>query len=422
MKGKKLIVKNASEVVTISGFKAKKGKEMSELNIIKDASVVVEEGKIKAVVKTKELEKGYDLSAYKIIDATNRSVCPGFVDAHTHFVFAGDRAEEYMWRLKGDSYMSIMERGGGIIHSVMHTREATKEELIQLGSQRLNAMMRQGVTTVEGKSGYGLDFYTEIKQLEVMKTLQELHPIDVVPTYMGAHSVPVEYKDNKEAYIEYICKEVMPYVAKEKLAEFCDVFCEKNVFSVAESEKILMQGKKLGLRPKIHADEIVCLDGASLAAKVGAISAEHLLHASDEGLLAMNKKGVIANILPITAFTLKEEYARARFIIDHEGAVALSTDMNPGSCYSESIPLLFALSTLYMGMSVKEALVALTLNGAAAIGRAESIGSIDPGKKADMVILDAPSYKHLAYHVGMSSVERVIKDGVLVYDRGGELC
>jgi len=416
MKKRNLIVRNASEVVTVSGFKAKKGSEMNELNIMKEASVVVENGKIVEVLKTKDLESKYDLNDYQIIDAEGKSVCPGFVDSHTHFVFAGDRSEEYIWRLKGDSYMSIMERGGGIANSVTQTREATKEELIQLGKKRLDSMMRFGVTTVEGKSGYGLDFYTEIKQLEVMRTLQNLHALDIVPTYLGAHAVPVEYKDRVEEYIDYMLDEVMPYVAKENLAEFCDVFCEKNVFSVEQSKRILEKGIELGLKPKLHADEIVCLNGAGLAADVGAISADHLLQASDEGLDKMREKDVVATILPITAFTLKESYARARYIMDNGGAVALATDMNPGSCYSESIPLMFGLATLQMNMTIKETLTALTLNGAAAIGKADQIGSIDPGKKADMIILDAPSYKHLAYHVGVSSVERVIKEGELIFD------
>jgi imidazolonepropionase len=416
MKKRNLIVRNASEVVTVSGFKAKKGSEMNELNIMKEASVVVENGKIVEVLKTKDLESKYDLNDYQIIDAEGKSVCPGFVDSHTHFVFAGDRSEEYIWRLKGDSYMSIMERGGGIANSVTQTREATKEELIQLGKKRLDSMMRFGVTTVEGKSGYGLDFYTEIKQLEVMRTLQNLHALDIVPTYLGAHAVPVEYKDRVEEYIDYMLGEVMPYVAKENLAEFCDVFCEKNVFSVEQSKRILEKGIELGLKPKLHADEIVCLNGAGLAADVGAISADHLLQASDEGLDKMREKDVVATILPITAFTLKESYARARYIMDNGGAVALATDMNPGSCYSESIPLMFGLATLQMNMTIKETLTALTLNGAAAIGKADQIGSIDPGKKADMIILDAPSYKHLAYHVGVSSVERVIKEGELIFD------
>jgi imidazolonepropionase len=416
MKKRNLIVRNASEVVTVSGFKAKKGSEMNELNIMKEASVVVENGKIVEVLKTKDLESKYDLNDYQIIDAEGKSVCPGFVDSHTHFVFAGDRSEEYIWRLKGDSYMSIMERGGGIANSVTQTREATKEELIQLGKKRLDSMMRFGVTTVEGKSGYGLDFYTEIKQLEVMRTLQNLHALDIVPTYLGAHAVPVEYKDRVEEYIDYMLDEVMPYVAKENLAEFCDVFCEKNVFSVEQSKRILEKGIELGLKPKLHADEIVCLNGAGLAADVGAISADHLLQASDEGLDKMREKDVVATILPITAFTLKESYARARYIMDNGGAVALATDMNPGSCYSESIPLMFGLATLQMNMTIKETLTALTLNGAAAIGKAGQIGSIDPGKKADMIILDAPAYKHLAYHVGVSSVERVIKEGELIFD------
>lgn len=412
-----LIIKNANEVVTCSGFKAKHGKEMSDLHVINDGAIVIENGVIKEVGKTEEIIKKYDQSKYEVIDASGKAVLPGFVDSHTHFVFGGYRAEEFSWRLRGDSYMSIMERGGGIVNTVEATRNATKEELYNEGIKRLNSMLSFGVTTVEGKSGYGLDFDTEIKQLEVMDELNRDHPLDIVKTFLGAHAVPKEYSGKTDEFIDFIIDEVMPEVANKNLAEFCDIFCEKNVFSIEQSRKLLSKAKEMGFKLKLHADEIVQLGGAELAAELGATSADHLLQASDEGIKAMAEVGVVATILPCTAFSLKEKYARARFMIDNNCAVALATDLNPGSCFTESIPLIFALATLYMNMTVEEAITALTINGAAAVGRAENIGSIDVGKKGDIIILEFPSYKYIPYHIAVSTVEKVIKNGKLVFEK-----
>ncbi len=412
-----LIIKNASEVVTCSGFKAKHGKEMSELNIIENGTVVIEDGIIKEVGKTEDILSKYNELDYDIIDATNKAILPGFVDSHTHLVFGGYRAEEFSWRLRGDSYMSIMERGGGIINSVEGTRKASKEELYELGIKRLNSMLSFGVTTVEGKSGYGLDYDTEIKQLEVMKELDANHPLDIVKTFLGAHAVPKEYKGKSDDFIDFIMDKVLPDVAEKKLAEFCDIFCEKNVFSIEQSRKLLLKAKELGFELKLHADEIVQLGGSELAAELGATSADHLLQASDKGIKDMSEAGVVCTVLPGTAFSLKEEYARARYMIDNNCAVAIASDLNPGSCFTESIPLLFALSTLYMNVTTEEAITALTINGAAAVNRADTIGSIDVGKKGDIVILEFPSYKYIPYHIGVSTVEKVVKNGKLVFDK-----
>jgi imidazolonepropionase len=282
---------------------------------------------------------------------------------------------------------------------------------------RLDSMLSFGVTTVEGKSGYGLDRQTEIKQLEVMAELNRLHPLDVVPTFMGAHAVLPEYKGREEAYIDFVLREVVPEVASRRLADFCDVFCEKNVFSVGQSRRLLTNAAQSGLKAKLHADEMVQLGGAELAAEIGAVSADHLLHASDEGLRAMAAAGVVATLLPATAFGLREPYARGRFMIDAGCAVALATDFNPGSCFSESIPLAAALATLYMGLSPEEMVTALTINGAAALGRAGVAGSLDPGKQGDVLILENPSYRFIPYHIGVSTVEKVIKKGSLVFDK-----
>ncbi len=418
----KLIIKNASEVVTCSGFEAKKGKAMSDLGIIEKGAVVVEEGIIKAVGPQEEILKQYDEAQYEILDAKGKALLPGFVDSHTHYIWGGYRAEEFSWRLRGDDYMDIMNRGGGILSSVRQTKAASKEELYGEGMKRLDSMLSFGVTTVEGKSGYGLDFDTEIKQLEVMQDTDRDHPIDVVKTYLGAHAVPKEYKGREDEMIEEIIKDVLPVVVERKLAEFCDIFCEKNVFNIEQSRRLLTKAKELGLKVKLHADEIVPLGGAELAAELEATSADHLLQASDEGIDQMAKKGVVATILPGTAFSLKEKYARAREMIDRGAAVALATDLNPGSCFSESIPLIFSLATLYMNVSTEEAITALTINGAAALDRADTIGSIDVGKKADMILLEFESYKFIPYHIGISTVEKVIKGGKLVFDKEGSPC
>ena len=417
-----LIIKNAAELVTCSGFKAKKGKEMADLHIISDGAVVIKEGTIAAVGKTKDIVKQYekpgdDPSDFDLIDARDKAVLPGFIDSHTHFVFAGYRADEFSWRLQGDSYMEIMQRGGGIVNTVKATRKAAKAELVQSGIKRLDSMLSFGVTTVEGKSGYGLDRRTEIKQLEVMTYLDQIHYVDVVPTFLGAHAVPEEYKGKEDAFIDFMVNEVMPEVVERRLAEFCDIFCEKTVFSVEQSRRLLARAKDLGLGLKLHADEIVQLGGAELAAELGAVSADHLLQVSDRGITDLAKAGVVAILLPATAFSLREPYAPGRKMIDQNCAVALATDFNPGSCFTESIPLVFALATLYMNISPEEAVTALTLNAAAALKRADKIGSIDAGKNGDLVILEFPSFKYIPYHIGVSTVEKVIKKGNLVFDK-----
>lgn len=410
----RLIIKNASELVTCSGFKAKCGSEMNQLYVIKDGAIIIEDGVIVGVGTTKDLINCELEKNSVVIDATGKTVLPGFVDSHTHFIFAGERSEEYMWRLQGQDYMSIMQQGGGIINSVKATRETSELELMELGRKRLDSMLGFGVTTVEGKSGYGLDLETELKQLRAMKSLSGCQPIDIISTFMGAHSVPPEFKGRADDYIDYLIEAVLPKVKAERLAEFCDVFCEANVFSIDQSRKLLLAAKNLGFKLKIHADEIVALGGAGLSAEVGAVSADHLLMAKDEDLMAMKAAGTVATLLPGTAFSLREPFARARFMIDNGLAVALATDFNPGSCFTESIPLIIALSTLQMRMSIEEVITALTINGAAAIGRADKIGSIDIGKSGDIVIHDCPSYKFLAYHIAFNNVGTVIKGGKVV--------
>jgi imidazolonepropionase len=422
-----LIIKNAAQVVTCSGFKAKHGSAMADLHILEDGAVIVEDGIIRAVGRTADILPGVETTGFMVIDAVGKAVLPGFVDSHTHFVFGGYRAEEFAWRLRGDSYMDIMRRGGGIIATVAATRGAGLDELVASGRRRLDAMLSFGVTTVEGKSGYGLDRDTEIRQLEAMRVLSDRHPLDVVTTFMGAHAVPPEYKGRQEAFIDFLMTSVMPVVAESGLAEFCDIFCEKNVFSIAESRRLLLRARELGLKLKLHADEIVPLGGAELAAELKAVSADHLLQASDRGIDAIARAGVIATLLPGTAFSLKAPYARARAMIERGCAVALATDFNPGSCFTESMPLIFALAVFNMEIGIEEAVTAMTLNGAAALDRADTIGSIDPGKQADLIVLEFPSYTFIPYHIGVSTVEKVIKRGTIVFDKtrlkeGGDVC
>ena len=367
-------------------------------------------------------ERNYDmapsLDGYEIIDATGKTVLPGFVDSHTHFLFGGYRADEFGWRLKGDSYMSIMERGGGINATVVPTRAASKEEFVELGRERLNRMLEFGVTTVEGKSGYGMDHDTEIRMLEAYKELDETHPVDVVRTFLGPHSVLPEWKGKEREFIDYMLTEVMPEVKERNLAEFADIFTEKGVFNIEDSEYYLNKAKEMGFKVKVHVDEITPnFGGAEMAGRVGAYSADHLLKVSDEGIRMMRDNGVISTVLPLTAFCLKEPYAPARKMIDEGAAVALASDLNPGSCFSNNIPLMVALGCIYMNMSIEEVITAITINGAAAVDRADRVGSIEEGKQADIVFLKFPSINYMPYHTTINLVETVIKNGETVYHK-----
>jgi len=399
-----ILIKNANELITLEGPNSPRiDEQMSDLTIIQNGSVAIKDGKIV------ETGKNLNFKAKKTIDASGKIVMPGFVDPHTHLVFAGSREFELDMKLRGLSYMEILKKGGGIFYTVNKTREATSGELIKQSKIRLDNMFAHGTTTCEAKSGYGLEAKTELKILKIQKKLNDIHEIDIVSTFLGAHAVPREH--SADEYVDIVIDEMIPK-AKE-LAEFCDVFCEEGVFTVEQSKRILEAGKKHGLIPKIHADEIVDTKGALLAAEIGAISADHLLMSSEKGLKQMAEKGVIGVMLPGTPFSLMmQRYANARKMIEMGVPVALATDLNP-NCWTENMQFIIQLACLNMKLTPAEAITAATFNAACAIGLNNNIGSIEKGKQADVIILDCPTYKFIPYHFGINLVEAVIKKGKL---------
>ncbi|WP_025116944.1 imidazolonepropionase [Lysinibacillus fusiformis] len=417
-----ILIKNANEVITLkNNVRGPRTKEqMQEIAIVENGSVLIEEDRIVAVGALEQLEVDFPELVKKAntIDASGKVVMPGLVDCHTHLVHGGTREEEFNMRLNGSTYMEIMNAGGGIHATTKRTRETSFDDLYEKTRHHLDIFLKHGVTTVEAKSGYGLDWETEKKQLEVAKKLQATHDMDVVSTFMGAHAVPRDYKGREDEFVDVLIHEMLPKVAELELAEFNDVFCEKGVFTPEQSERILEAGKALGLTPKIHADEIEPYEGAELAAEVGAISAEHLLVASDEGIQKMAEAGTIAVLLPGTAFFLRAPFARGRLMIDEGVPVAISTDFNPGSSPTLSLPFIMNLACMHMGMTLEEVLTATTINAAYALNRGEQIGSLEVDKKADVIILDVANYKQLQYFYGMNHTNTVIKNGQVVVQNG----
>jgi imidazolonepropionase len=386
--------------------------------IIENGYLAIKDGKIIALGEgnaPKDME-GPDT---RIIDAAGKTLTPGLIDAHTHLVHGGSREKELPMKLKGVPYLEILKMGGGILSTVRNTRGATKEELKAKAEKSLNEMLLNGTTTVEAKSGYGLDFDTEIKCLEAAAELNASHPVDIVSTYMGAHAVPAEFKGNTQGYIDFMCEKVMPYVKKNGLAEFIDVFCEEGVFSPEESRIIMQKGKEQGFKLKIHADEIIPLQGAELAGAMGAVSADHLLAASEEGIAAMAKAGVTAILLPGTSFYLMlGKYAQARKMMEKGVRVAIATDYNPGTCPTENLQSIMTFACFGMKMTPEEIIKGMTLNAAYGVDRASEIGSLEVGKKADIVIFDAPNLEYIVYHFGINHVNTVIKSGKVVVENG----
>ncbi len=418
-KMRRLLIKNIAQIATPKGTTLRKGSQMGEITCIQNGAIYIEDETIRYVGTMEEILPKVLEDDFVTLDATGKCAVPGFVDSHTHFIFGGYRPEEFIMRLKGAGYLDIMKMGGGIWASVQATREAGEKELLELGRKRLRKMLSQGVTTVEGKSGYGLDLITEQKQLQVMKKLEREQPVSIVSTYLGAHAVPLEYKGREDAYIDYMIETVLPVIKEKELAEFCDVFCEEGVFSISQSEKLLQAAKEQGFSVKLHADEIITLGGGELAVTLGAASADHLLAVSEEGIRRLADAMTTATLLPCTAFCLDKPYAKARTMIDAGCGIALASDFNPGSCFAGSIPLIFALAVIHMKMTIEEALCAMTLNGAAALNRSALIGSIEEGKQADLNLLEYPDYKFLVYHTDAQIIDTVIKKGEIVY---GDRC
>jgi imidazolonepropionase len=406
----KLLIKNIGMLATAAGTSARCGKDQGEIIKMNNAWIEVEDDKIKAFGEGAAPAGDFD----EVIDAEGRLVTPGLVDAHTHLVFGGWRQNELGLKLHGASYLDILAMGGGIHSTVKSTREATEDELYAKAAKALDEMISIGVTTVEAKSGYGLDLENEFKQLRAMKRLNEDHVIDLVPTFLGAHAVPEEYKDNREEYIRLLTEEMIPKVAEEGLAEFCDVFCEKGVYTAEESERILKAGQAHGLKSKIHADEIENMGGTELCASLKATSAEHLIVCKESGIKAMAEGGTVACTLPATSFYLGAVYAPAREMIEAGVPVAVGSDFNPGSCPSLNLQFCMNLACLKYKLTPEEMLTAVTLNAAAAVCRADKVGSIEEGKQADIVIWDAPDLDYLGYRMGSNLADTVIKKGKVV--------
>ncbi|MGA3191452.1 MAG: imidazolonepropionase [Candidatus Bathyarchaeia archaeon] len=411
-----LLIVNANELVTLGGNNQKPriGKQMLDLGIVRNGALAVKDGTIAAVGSTSEIAKVY--KAENVVNANGKTVLPGFIDPHTHLVFAGSREDEFQMRVEGVPYMEILDAGGGILKTVRETRRASVEKLVENGTETLNAMLEHGTTTVEAKSGYGLTTKDELKMLEAIQRLNEMHTVDLVPTFLGAHAVPPEFSNSPEDYVSLVISEMIPKVAGKGLAEFCDVFCERGVFTLDQARRILVAGKNSGLKPRVHADEISLLGGTELAASVGAVSADHMLFSSDKGIKAMAEKGVLATLLPAAAFSLMSgRYADARKMINSGVPVALGTDFNP-SCWVENQQLVIAFACHFMKLTPAEAITAATINAAHAVCRAGEIGSLEVGKKADVIVLNGPNHKFLGYRFGVNLVDKVIKNGRLVVD------
>jgi imidazolonepropionase len=411
-----MLIHSASQLLTLAGG-PQRGHELGRLGLIEDGAVLVRGGLIEAVGPSAVLRAAYPNE--DLWDAGGRVVMPGFVDPHTHLVWAGDRAQEFEWRTQGKTYTEIAAAGGGILATVRATREAPLETLIEQARQRAWTMLRHGTTTAEAKTGYGLTPESELRLLEAILQLNQEGPLELVPTYLAAHDVPPEFRSDPQTYVDQLCTEMLPAVrqwwqthAPGRPLPFVDVFCERIAFDLAQSRQILVRARELGFGLKIHADEFESLGGARLAVELGATSADHLVKTPPEDIRALAASETVAVALPCTPFGLAQpEYTPARAILDAGGLLALATDLNPGTAWCESMPFVIALACRYLKLTPAEAIAAATINAAAAIGAADRLGSLEPGKQADLIVLDVPDYRHLGYRFGTNPVLRVMKRG-----------
>ena len=412
-----LLVRGGHQVVSPTGSTARRGEELGRPYVAYDA-VVRCEGELIAFIGDPEDHDLLFPPADDILDVNGSCILPGFVDPHTHPVFAGSREDEFNRRLRGENYMDIAAAGGGINSTVRATREATSEELLAATLSRLDTFLKHGTTTIEAKSGYGLDLETEIRMLEVIRDANLAHPVDLLPTCLAAHEVPPEHREDPEVFVRRLIDEIHPEIARRGLAQAVDAFCEEGVFNIEQTRLILADAASFDWRIHLHADELTPLGGAELAVELGALSADHLVHISSDGIRALAGSPTVAVLLPGTSFFLRSAFAPARTMVSAGCAVALATDCNPGSSPTESMPTILTLACLMMGLTVEEALTAATLNAAAAVGRASEIGSIEVGKRADLTILSGPTHHHLVYHFGVNPVRHVVKNGHVVVRDG----
>jgi imidazolonepropionase len=418
-----LLIHTSGQLLSLAG-KPQRGSALGDLGIIEEGAVVIKQGEILAVGKEKALQSQY--RAPKQIDAAGGVILPGFVDPHTHLVWAGDRAREFEMRLAGASYMEIMAAGGGILSTVRQTREATTDELRAQAGPRLRRMLAHGTTTAETKTGYGLQTEAELRMLDTILQLDKQGPIELAPTFLGAHAIPQEYAERPEAYVDHLCGTMLPAVkqwweenAVGRSLPFVDVFCEKGAFSLEQSRRILVRAQSLGFPFKIHADEFEGLGGTGLAVELGAVSADHLVRTPQEDILSLGRSETVAVALPCTPFGLAEhDYTPAKAILEAGGILALATDLNPGTAWCESMQFAIALGCRYMRLTPAQAIAASTINAAAAIDRADRVGSLEAGKQADVLILEVPDYRQLGYRFGANLVSTVVKRGEVVHQSG----
>ncbi|MBN2016642.1 MAG: imidazolonepropionase [Candidatus Cloacimonetes bacterium] len=408
-----ILITQASQLVTAASPIPKVGSDLQDIGLIEDGAVGVKDGIIVFFGSSNEAERSF--TADRILNASGKVVMPGFIDPHTHPIFVKTRENEFEMRLQGKSYKAISQTGGGIRASIHDVRNASMDELVELGLKRINKMLSMGTTTIEAKSGYGLTTESEIKMLKAIQKINELSAMEIIPTFLGAHEYPDEYKDDHEAYLDILINEMLPAVKEQNLAEYCDIFCEEHVFTVDESRRVLKKAKELGFKVRFHADELEPIGGAELAAEVNAVSADHLVAISDKGIQRLKEARVIPILLPATTFSLGlSHYAPARKMIEAGLPITLSTDFNPGSCNCDSQQLVTSIACLQMKMLPSETINAITINAAFSLERGDIIGSIEIGKQADIIILDIPSYQYLPYHLGSSSVVTVIKKGIIL--------